>query len=80
MAVHIWSFGKEGGDEGKGVLVSHVSHRDAERGCAKRMDCVNSLVISAWNKEMERTSRPQGAKVLERFWGRAVGAVVVNSR
>jgi hypothetical protein len=53
MPVGIWSFGKEGGRGGRAPLVSHVSHRWAEKGCGKQRVCVKSAAQTTWNKGLE---------------------------
>lgn len=51
------------------ALVSHVSHRGVERGCAKRTVYVKRRVKGAWIEGMEGPRDAQGAKVLGRFGG-----------
>jgi len=57
------------------TLVSHVSHREMEKGCVKRKECVKSAFGGAWNKGLGKTGRPQGAKDLQIFWGGFEGVI-----
>jgi hypothetical protein len=56
-------FRKSGFDVGLAATVSHVTHREEEKGCAIWLVYVRSKNKSAWTKGLKETGDPQRGEI-----------------
>ena len=63
QAVQFCIFGNPALEGINDTLVSHVSHRRAQKVCAKEMAYVKSAFMIAWSNGFESASPPQGRVV-----------------